>query len=331
MPSNGGSGKVIDLSLFQIGGKSKTKKMKQEKKKKRIASLRPNKVKEKLLKKIREHASKRRTDVRGQESKKDEKTKDVLVSHAEETMNYLKAIAERKRQRQEQQAAKRLQAAQQQVPNVPQVSNVPRLSEVPRVSEVPQVSNVPRVSEVPRVSDVPQVLAAKIPQPSQNIDLEVEVIEIETSKPEPLVPLQPSPVPLQPAPEWGCLKGGQNPTYRIYHNKTLRRKPTQNSIDYRKNGQGNTRSRVRRHKQKKQRTIRKKYKLGRDRKTKKVGVFVPDNKTRKQRMNELHLLKQKTIQEVKQYLKERNLIRPGSNAPNDVLRTMYEAALFSIV
>ena len=86
---------------------------------------------------------------------------------------------------------------------------------------------------------------------------------------------------------------------------------------------------MRRHRQKRQRTIRKKYKLGRDRKTKKVGIFVPDNKTRKQRMNELHLLKQKTIQEVKQYLKERNLIRPGANAPNDVLRSMYEAALLT--
>ena len=40
-------------------------------------------------------------------------------------------------------------------------------------------------------------------------------------------------------------------------------------------------------------------------------------------------LKQKPMSEIKKYLYERNLLKIGSTAPNDVLRTMYEQAMLS--
>ena len=58
----------------------------------------------------------------------------------------------------------------------------------------------------------------------------------------------------------------------------------------------------------------------------KVSVLVKNSTTRKNIQKEHNLLKQKSIEEVKQYLKKHYLLKVGSNAPNDVLRKMYEAA-----
>ena len=40
-------------------------------------------------------------------------------------------------------------------------------------------------------------------------------------------------------------------------------------------------------------------------------------------------LKRKQINDIKTYLREHNLIKVGSNAPNDVLRKMYESAMLA--
>jgi len=57
-----------------------------------------------------------------------------------------------------------------------------------------------------------------------------------------------------------------------------------------------------------------------------VSVLVKNSTTRKNIQKEHNLLKQKSIEEVKKYLKKHYLLKVGSNAPNDVLRKMYEAS-----
>jgi|MDSZ01.3.fsa_nt_gb hypothetical protein len=57
-----------------------------------------------------------------------------------------------------------------------------------------------------------------------------------------------------------------------------------------------------------------------------VSVLVKNSTTRKNIQKEHNLLKQKSIEEVKKYLKKHYLLKVGSNAPNDVLRKMYESA-----
>lgn len=76
-------------------------------------------------------------------------------------------------------------------------------------------------------------------------------------------------------------------------------------------------------------TIKRKYTLGKSKMSRSVAVLVKDRGTRKQILNAQKDLKRKQINDIKTYLREHNLIKVGSNAPNDVLRKLYESAMLS--
>ena len=74
-------------------------------------------------------------------------------------------------------------------------------------------------------------------------------------------------------------------------------------------------------------TKTRKYTLGRS--GTKVSVLIKNAKTRKLVQHELALLKQKSIPEIKTLLIKKNLLKVGSDAPNDVLRQTYEQSILS--
>jgi hypothetical protein len=76
-------------------------------------------------------------------------------------------------------------------------------------------------------------------------------------------------------------------------------------------------------------TIKRKYTLGRSNIKKTVSVLIKDRGTRKKVLTAQKDLKRKNINDIKLYLREHNLIKIGSNAPNDVLRKLYESAMLS--
>jgi hypothetical protein len=76
-------------------------------------------------------------------------------------------------------------------------------------------------------------------------------------------------------------------------------------------------------------TIKKKYTLGRSKIKKTVSVLIKDRGTRKKILSAQKDLKRKNINDVKTYLREHNLIKLGSAAPNDVLRKLYETAMLA--
>jgi hypothetical protein len=76
-------------------------------------------------------------------------------------------------------------------------------------------------------------------------------------------------------------------------------------------------------------TIKRKYTLGKSRIKKAVGVLIKDRRTRKQIINAQKDLKKKSINDIKSYLRDHNLIKIGSNAPNDVIRKLYESSMLS--
>jgi len=77
------------------------------------------------------------------------------------------------------------------------------------------------------------------------------------------------------------------------------------------------------------RTIKKKYTLGKSKIKKMVGVLIKDRGTRKQVLTAQKDLKRKSINEVKAYLRDHNLLKAGSNAPNDVVRKIYETSMLA--
>jgi hypothetical protein len=76
-------------------------------------------------------------------------------------------------------------------------------------------------------------------------------------------------------------------------------------------------------------TIKRKYTLGKSDLKKTVSVLVKDRGTRKQVLSAQKDLKKKSINDIKAYLRDHNLIKVGSNAPNDVLRKLYESAMLA--
>jgi hypothetical protein len=77
------------------------------------------------------------------------------------------------------------------------------------------------------------------------------------------------------------------------------------------------------------RTIRRKYLLGKSSLKKSVGILIKDRFTRKKILYAQKELKKKPIHDVKKYLREHNLIKIGTNAPNDVIRIIYESAMLT--
>jgi hypothetical protein len=166
---------------------------------------------------------------------------------------------------------------------------------------------------------------------------------------------------LNPAPNYGCLKNGQLPTYRNYMNKTRKELPnipvlggstilpttpmteaSRNELIQRKMNESINRvnemkdvavklqqlkENTRPKKMKRKKTVRRTYKLGKSKMLPKVSVLVSNKTIRNNISTKSQLLKQVPIEEVKKHLIKQGLIKVGTIAPNDVLRKMYESSI----
>jgi|UniRef100_A0A6C0CAZ0 hypothetical protein len=72
-----------------------------------------------------------------------------------------------------------------------------------------------------------------------------------------------------------------------------------------------------------------KYKLGKNKEKRQIGVLIKNRDTQKRIKREIEKLKQEDIQTIKNYLREKGLIKLGSQAPTTILRKMYEDSILS--
>ena len=134
---------------------------------------------------------------------------------------------------------------------------------------------------------------------------------------------------------YGCLKGGKKPTFREYHNKTLKPpnhtynipEKTQTPVSNREKKLNDIKKSYKKVKETKRKTKKSTFNLGK--KNNKVSILIKNNSTRRKVKREHGLLKQKSMNEVKKYLYDKNFIKIGSTAPNDVLRTLYEQSILA--
>lgn len=176
---------------------------------------------------------------------------------------------------------------------------------------------------------------------------------IDTFVSSPTVPVYPSQlsVPnLNAVPKYGCLKGGSLPTYKTYHNQTQKRYADTHQLSsqvtstseknpedfnrdiYKKSEIRQTLEKMREKPKKmrypkQKRTVRRTFKVGKSKTKPHISVLVSNKTIRNQITTKTHLLKQTPIDEVRRYLTKKGFIRVGSDAPNDVLRKMYESAV----
>jgi hypothetical protein len=171
-------------------------------------------------------------------------------------------------------------------------------------------------------------------------------------------------VQLPPPPKYGCLKNGSLPTYksvfrqtqRVYPEstipsypapiligsqnqspgplqilakepqKTFTREPAEIVQKYEKTkALFNDKSQKRIKYLKRKKIFKRTYHVGRSTTKPQIGVLVSNRTVRNRISTDAQLLKQTPIHDVRKFLIKKGFIKVGTNAPNDVLRKMYES------
>tara|TARA_B100000902_G_scaffold217330_1_gene206531 strand:+ start:1631 stop:2557 length:927 start_codon:yes stop_codon:yes gene_type:complete len=279
----------INPNFFKIGGKASKKERKKKPKMKN--ALKPNDIKKKLIAKIKAHQKKEKD----KEIEQLEKQEESFKNEFQETLSYLEDIKKKKEEKKRKKAERKKNRTMKK--------------------------------------KAQPVVSTQIQPPTSDINIDLQ------------------PMKMDKDPPYGCLKGGNKPTWRQY-NKTLKKnkqdieseyklkpqlfqtKPEFNEradkLDQLKNKFKAMNQPTKPKKTKiKTKRRRRKITLGKNRKGGFVGVLIKNKKTRKNLKKEVDVLKRKSIQEVKEYLRKHNLTKIGSNAPDHILRTTFENAFLS--
>ncbi len=176
-----------------------------------------------------------------------------------------------------------------------------------------------------------------VTQPIQTQSIQVQPIQIITQPIETQVqPIQDQTIQVQPTqvqPRQVQPRQVQQNLEEILLTKNLIQKPKQefiiNNLSLNNEVIGREPEKIKTTKKLLKKTIHKKYTLGKSNIKRTVAVLLKDNNTRKNIINAQKDLKGKSVNDIKTYLRHHNLIKIGSNAPNDVIRKIYESAMLA--
>ena len=180
------------------------------------------------------------------------------------------------------------------------------------------------------------------------IELPEDLQEYKVPTPEPNTTIVLSPSTNEPP--YGCLKNGSKPTLRNWKKEIsvttgpqneiniefnddddkVKETPNQDALEDIKNKFKNSQEQEQEYKPnenkiKKKKRKKKTYRLGKS--GRHIGVLIKNSDTRKKVSEEFGSLKKERILTIKNYLKKKNFIKTGCEAPNQVLRHMYEQAV----
>ena len=338
--------KTIKLNpeYLSLNGRKTDNKSGKTKKVKPKSVVKPNKLRKELLTRIKNHQHK--ADI---ESKKDNdldksKNEDVYKFDDEFTksMNYLEELskskkAEKQKQKQAKKTRKNLQEGQK--PAIFVNTSLPEeMKDVTQSVVAPNLNSVPSLNteNVNPVTVNPVTVNPMTVNPMTVNPMTVNnVVNNELPKPT----IIPGSMPLGDQPAYSCLKNGSRPTYRqmftrkagvsmdkppepikIETNDTIPPPPVPERKQKLQELKKKYKKEIKPVRQRKSKTIR--FNLGK--KDNNISVLIKNNDTRRKIKKAYGDLKKNTIPEIKKYLKDHNLLKAGSEAPNDVLRKLYE-------
>ena len=360
----------INPDLFSIG---KTRKKREKKQKPEKAPLiSPNVLKNKLLKRIKEHKIKETEGLDNNKKKLSQANTSTGVSASKpnlvdlsdytdefnDSINYLQTLSKQKKEIDEKANVERNKQRMKDDLEKRTLKNYQSLLSSPTLTSS---SNLPHVN-----IELPEELKQQLIDVNTT-QFVMNALNSQVTAQAPIVLSQPYKV--DNGLPYGCLKNGIKPSYKEW-NKTQRNMVVTNpnlsvvidpNISERENRLQNLKNKIKEKqlvisntntntitteqenqvvieenvktpdnrpetvatnvesiKQILKRTIRKKYTLGKTKNNRTVGILIKDRNTRKQVLTAQRELKKKSVNDIKTYLKDHNLIKVGSNAPNDV-------------
>ena len=299
--------------FFSGSGKVKSPTNKREKKEKPQVSVKPNKMKKQLLAKIKDFQNNtEKATVKNEKNKEEEEFDQGFADEFNKSLNFLSELSKQRKQK----------------PNRNETLKKGKVEHAVHLqisTELPEELKVLTAPPPPvKITSLPKVVPtkAKVPVPIQQVPIQVQTVPIQTTIPTTQT------MSLKPTPVYSNLKGGSRPTYRQYHNKTQKNYGNEHVIQPLIHIAPETTIIAKKPRFKKRTTRTLKYSLGKH-KNGKVSVLIKNAKTRRKVQTEQALLKQKSIADIKLYLRSKNLLKVGSEVPNDVLRQMYESAILA--
>ena len=314
-------------------------------------------MKNKLLKEVKKHHNKSLKTSLSQKNNHTNTSTDTSIDSLDDSISYLENIIKKKKEKVRKQREQREQQGQRE-----QQENKREKPEIMIKSQ--QTQETQETHQLHQAQ--PRLLGNAIPinldnpMESSNIALTPRPFASATSVNAGVIPgaqVSQKNYTLKTAPPFGILKGGKKPTYRQYYNIETKRRgnnpskpikpltierndtPIVSSVverkeklksfinDYNKTNSKNKKRNKKRIKLR-SRKIKKTRKLGKN-KSGKVGVLIKDLKTRKNIEKEHNILKKIPIQKIRSYLQKHGLLKNGSNAPEHIMRKIYEDSFLS--
>jgi hypothetical protein len=350
----------IDPTLLSLSGKSSksgTKKRERKKKPKAATLVKPDRMKKQWIQRVKEYQMRKQSEAEA--NRKDEEKKAEVQSLQDfndeftKSLTDMRALADARRTEKMERRSKKRRDRQQRAHVSPSIAtnSVPGVNvsldlppDLAPTSPRQPTSSSPSFFPAPSKPDA----TPTPPSPSPVPDLPAQSFENKFPRPS-----------IKPAPPYSTLRNGSRPTYREWKRGQTMKNRDGGGVQFggepivKDSGMSEREKRLhtaketlsRLHnpggKQKKKKNKPKTPRMIKKRRTTKtikhrvgkrdgtISVLVKNNDTRKLVQSEKVKLQRTSIVDIKKYLRARNLIKAGSNAPNDVLRKMYEQCMLS--